>query len=65
VETESVTCPACGKPTPDENLRCIFCGELLPSRGGALGGLRYGGFRRWVFIGVVVLVIAYFLRRFF
>jgi len=40
--------------TPDENLRCIFCGELLASRSGALGRLRYGALARWVVAAVAV-----------
>lgn len=65
MEGGSVTCRACGKPTPDENLRCIFCGELLDARSGALGRLRYGGVGRWVFAAVVILLLVYFLRGFF
>ena len=59
----SVTCRACGKPTPDENLRCIFCGELLDARSGLLGRLRYGSLGRWMFIAVALLVLAYLLLR--
>jgi len=45
--------------TPDENLRCIFCGELIQARGGVLGRLRYGGVARWV----VAAIAAYLVWR--
>ncbi len=48
--------------TPDENLRCIFCGELLAARGGVLGRLRYGAVARWV-LAAVALYLAW--RLFF
>lgn len=44
--------------TPDENLRCIFCGELLAARSGALGRLRYGTVTRWV-VAVVALYLVW------
>ncbi|MFH1277237.1 MAG: hypothetical protein ABIK65_02520 [Candidatus Eisenbacteria bacterium] len=47
-------CPHCGRRTPEENLRCIYCGELLPVRRGAIGSLRFGGGR-----GVFVLLAAF------
>ena len=55
---ELQTCPHCGKPTPEENLRCIYCGERLPVRRGALGSLRFGGGRG------AFLVLALFLALF-
>ena len=61
----SVTCRACGKPTPDENLRCVFCGELLEARSGLLGRLRYGSVGRWLFLAAGVVVLAFFLRHIF
>jgi hypothetical protein len=54
VDGERVRCPSCGKATPDENLRCIFCGELLSGRGGAMGRLRYGRLLRWLVIAVAI-----------
>lgn len=54
---ETVTCRACGKPTPDENLRCIFCGELLSVGGGVLGRIRYGRVARWLFAAVAVVIL--------
>lgn len=55
-------CPHCGKKTPEENLRCIFCGERLPVRGGTVGGLRFGGGRRIFLLLIAVLVGIYAAR---
>ncbi len=38
---EYAECAACGKPTPSENLNCIYCGEVLPRPVGVISGLRY------------------------
>lgn len=54
--TDSVQCRSCGAMTPDENLRCIFCGEMLSGRGGALSRLRYGSIARWVLAAVALLI---------
>ncbi|MFH1680611.1 MAG: hypothetical protein ABIH26_08210 [Candidatus Eisenbacteria bacterium] len=56
-------CPACGMPTPEENLRCIYCGERLPVRKGAIGSFRFG-IGRAFFLGVVVLLALFFLWLF-
>ena len=48
--------------TPDENLRCIFCGEMLSGRGGAISKLRYGRIARWALV-VVALFLAWRLLR--
>jgi len=63
--TDSVRCPSCGKPTPDENLRCIFCGELLATHSGLIGRLRYGRLSRWVLALFVVLLVWLFIRQSF
>ena len=55
------TCPHCGKKTPEENLRCIYCGERLPVRGGLLGSFRFGA-ARLLFAGLVLLLLFLFLR---
>jgi hypothetical protein len=60
--TDTAVCPACGKPTPDENLRCIFCGELLPASGGVLGRIRYGRWLRWAFVAVAIALLWVILR---
>jgi ribosomal protein S27E len=37
-----VTCPHCGRSTPEENLRCIYCGELLDRPVGPMSELVFG-----------------------
>jgi hypothetical protein len=63
VPDDSVTCRACGKETPEENLRCIYCGERLEMRSGLLGGMRYGTGWRWLFIVFAFLFLILALRR--
>lgn len=50
-------CPQCGKRTPEENLRCIYCGEMLPVGRGAIGSLRFGAGRGFFLLLAVVLVL--------
>ncbi len=54
-------CPNCGRRTPEENLRCIFCGDRLPVGRGTLGSFRFGRGRA-IFIIVALLVVFFFLR---
>jgi hypothetical protein len=56
-------CPHCGKPTPEENLRCIYCGEMLPSKSGLIGSLRFGASRP-LFIGITIILAFFFLWLF-
>jgi len=60
--SDSVRCPSCGKSSPDENLRCIFCGELLAVRSGLIGRLRYGPGLRWVLVGVSLFLVWLLVR---
>jgi hypothetical protein len=53
-------CPACGRPTPEENLRCIYCGERLPVQGGVLGSFRFGVGRAF-FLAAAILLVLFFL----
>lgn len=55
-------CPHCGKKTPEENLRCIYCGERLPVGGGTMGGLRFGR-GRGIFLAVLAVLVGLFLAR--
>jgi len=54
--SEFQTCPHCGKPAPEENLRCIYCGERLPVESGVIGGFRFGR-GRVLFLVVALLVL--------
>ena len=56
-------CPHCGKPTPEENLRCIYCGERLPVRSGVIGGLRFGRGRALTLVLALFLVLFFFYLR--
>ncbi len=53
-------CPHCGKRTPEENLRCIYCGEQLPVDKGALGSFRFG-FGRTFFLLLALFLVLFFL----
>jgi len=53
-------CPACNKPTPSENLNCIYCGEVLPQPVGVLSGLKYS-FKGWLAAVVALVVLIAFL----
>jgi hypothetical protein len=57
---EYTECPECRKPTPSENLNCIYCGEVLPQPVGVLSGLRYS-FKGWFALLVALLVLIAFL----
>lgn len=57
---EYTECPACHKPTPPENLNCIYCGEVLPRPVGVLSGLRYS-FKGWLAALVALAVLIGFL----
>jgi len=59
-----VRCPHCGQPTPDENLNCIYCGELLEEPVGPLTGLLYG-WRHWLGALLVGSAVLAFLLWFF
>jgi len=55
-----VTCPHCGRSTPEENLRCIYCGELLDRPVGPMSELVFGLKGRLGLI-IALIVIAAFL----
>jgi hypothetical protein len=57
---EYTECPECGKPTPSENLNCIYCGEALPQPVGALSSLRYS-FKGWFALIVALVALIAFL----
>ena len=52
-------CPHCGKRTPEENLRCIYCSEMLPVRSGLLGSFRFGP-GRGILIFITLFLLAFF-----
>ena len=54
-------CPHCGKKTPEENLRCIYCGERLPAKGGWISSLRFGS-GRLLFLLLALFVLFLLLR---
>lgn len=55
-------CPRCGKRTPEENLRCIYCGEKLPVRRGAIGSFRFGGGRSaFLFLALILALLILWL----
>ena len=60
VMDEYTDCPECGKPTPLENLNCIYCACVLPEPVGPLSGLRYS-FRGWLAAIIALAVIIGFL----
>jgi hypothetical protein len=57
---EYTECPECRRPTPSENLNCIYCGEVLPKPVGALSGLRYS-FKGWLAAVIALAVLIAFL----
>ena len=57
---EYIECPECGKPTPPENLNCIYCGEVLPQPVGALSGLKYW-LKGWFALIIALVVLIAFL----
>jgi hypothetical protein len=57
---EFVDCSACNKPTPAENLNCIYCGEVLPRPVGVISGLRYS-FKGWLAALIALAVLVGFL----
>ena len=57
---EHMNCPACGTPTPRENLNCIYCGEILPQPVGVLSGLKYS-FKGWLAALIALVTIIAFL----
>ena len=58
-ETGLVTCPHCGRATPEENLRCIYCGELLDRPVGAMSELVFGLKGRLGLIIALIVVVAF------
>jgi len=52
-------CPNCGKKTPEENLRCIFCSEMLPVNSGTIGSFRFGP-GRVLFLSVSLFLLFLF-----
>ncbi len=56
-------CPNCGKKSPEENLRCIYCSEMLPSSSGVLASFRFGR-GRVLFLLIGLLVLSWFVRRY-
>lgn len=54
---EMQECSKCGKRTPEENLRCIYCGERLPVRKGAIGSFRFGVGRAFFLLLALFLVL--------
>ena len=56
----NMNCPACGAPTPKENLNCIYCGEILPLPVGVLSGLKYS-FKGWLAAVIALVTIIAFL----
>lgn len=63
VEPGLVTCPHCGQSTPEENLRCIYCGELLERPVGLMSELVFG-LKGWLGIIIALVVIVAFLLWF-
>lgn len=57
---EFTKCPNCHKPTPSENLNCIYCGEVLNRPVGILSGLRYS-WHGWIAALIALAVIVGFL----
>ena len=55
-----LTCPHCRQLTPEENLHCIYCGELLKQPVGFMSGLVLGG-RGWLGLALIVLLLLAFL----
>ena len=55
-----VDCSACRKPTPAENLNCIYCGEVLSRPVGVISGLRYS-FKGWLAALIALAVLVGFL----
>jgi DNA-directed RNA polymerase subunit RPC12/RpoP len=47
-DTETIPCPACGKPIYDQTERCPYCGQYVTTR-----------FRppMWVIVGAVICII--------
>lgn len=57
-------CPHCGRMTPEENLRCIYCSELLSMRKGVIGSFRFGG-GKLIFSGVILFLVLFYVWRYF
>ncbi|MDD5584218.1 MAG: hypothetical protein PHV55_04085 [Candidatus Omnitrophica bacterium] len=49
-------CPHCKKPTyDDENTLCLYCGEALPRRIGAMGRIK--NLRPSIIIAIIVTLV--------
>jgi len=58
-------CPHCDQPITDpDNLRCIFCGELLPAETGFLSRIKFSSMN--VVLTIIAVVVSMtFLLTFF
>jgi hypothetical protein len=64
VRADSVRCPHCARPTAEEHLRCIFCGERLDVQSGFVGRFRSGAAARWISAAIGLALIWVLVRRF-
>ena len=55
-----IKCAHCGEDTSAENLRCIYCGEMLKKPVGAISGLVWG-WKGWAGLVLGLLVLTAFL----
>jgi len=59
-ELNNVTCPRCGKPSPEEFLSCIYCGAPLNVKAGFISSMgprqTMGMFILALLTGVLILM---------